>query len=87
MIMFSWIQGIIFDKLTQIEVSRKRVKIRPSVDHNVHTHRIEPGDTARALLWMDIHGNNNDRPGSDCDCSLVRRFYSPKVRKSEIKGS
>ena len=21
------------------------------------------------------------------DCSLVRRFYSPKVRKSEIKGS
>ena len=21
------------------------------------------------------------------DCSLVRRFYGPKVRKSEIKGS
>ena len=21
------------------------------------------------------------------DCSLVRRFYSPKIRKSEIKGS
>ena len=26
-------------------------------------------------------------PKADENCSLVRRFYSPKVRKSEIKGS
>ena len=49
-------------------------------DINARPQRTVPGN----WIFLDLVEMSTKRDG---DCSLVRRFCSPKVRKSEIKGS
>ena len=53
-------------------IIRTRKIIRAGAQDVIHVKRVKS-----FAPWVDLSG----------DCSLVRRFCSPKVRKSEIKGS
>ena len=69
---------------------RRRVASQLFPDCTAVVLRRHGGDGGCTAVIVRCHGGHGGAAATPLrigDCSLVRRFYSPKVRKSEIKGS